>query len=217
MPFDSYSGLFQEVADLIGRSGLRPKIPGWVSLAESEAVHEIRSLREVRYKVSGNLDAANTELTLIDGIHGIDVMQLDENPVRVVKSAGIAQVVAKRAQSPAAANTFPVIYAWTGPNTIELAPTPHAATPYTIYYTGSMSEVNETKYTSNILEEAPAYLLYAAAFHSAVYTRNSENETRYGAQKDRALAMYKKFVGRKDQKTIQVGTSRTPHDHPGAY
>ena len=84
MPFDSYSGLFKEVVDLIGHGGLRPKIPGWVSLAESEAVQEIRSLREVRYKTTGNLVADATELTLINGIHGIDVLQLDEDRKSVV-------------------------------------------------------------------------------------------------------------------------------------
>ncbi len=213
MPFDNYSELFQEVVDLIARGGMRPKIPGWVSLAESEAVMGIRSLKEVRYKTTGNLVADATELTLISGIHGIDVLQLDENPVRVVRSANIAQVVNRRAIS-AAANDFPVIYAWTGPNTIELAPTPNAATPYTLYCTGAMGQVNETKYTSNILEEAPQYLLYAAAFHSAVYNRNAENEARYGAQRDRALAQYKRYVGRKDKKTIQVGSRSTPRDYP---
>ncbi len=214
MPFDNYSGLFQEIVDLVARGGLRPKIPGWVSLAEKEAVMEIRDLREVRYKTTGNLVADATELTLISGIHGIDLFQLDENPVRVVVSGSISQVVDRRALDSAAADAFPVVYAWTGPNTVELAPTPAAATPYTIYYTGSMVQVNETKYTSNILEEAPYYLLYAAAFHSALYTRNAENEARYGAQRDRALGQYKKFLARKDKKTIQVGRRVTPPDYP---
>ncbi len=214
MSFDNYSGLFQEIVDLVGRGGLRPKVPGWVSLAEAEAVMEIRDLREVRYKTTGNLVAGATELTLISGIHGIDLLQLDENPVRVVRSGSISQVVDRRALDSAAADAFPVVYAWTGSNTIELAPTPAAATPYTIYYTGAMGKVNETKYTSNILEEAPHYLMYAAAFHSAVYTRNAENEERFGKQRDRILGQYKKFLARSDKKTIQVGRHVTPPDYP---
>ena len=213
MPFGNYQELVDEVVDLVGRGRIRNKVPGWLQLAESEALAEVRDLREIKYKTTGNLIAGTATLTLPDAVMGIELFQLDESPVKVVKAASIDHLVERRAVENATSDRYPTMYAWNSGRTLEIAPTPEIASAYTIYYKGAMLDVNELKVTSNILEQAPNYLLYAAAWHCAVYTRNSEQEARFEKARDRYLRSYQKLASRL-RDTPQIGSNVRRGDHP---
>ena len=49
----NYQELVQDVVELVGRQRIRPKVLGWIRMAEETAVQRIRELREVIYIFSG--------------------------------------------------------------------------------------------------------------------------------------------------------------------
>ncbi len=213
MPFRNYAELVDEVVELIGRGSIRKKVPGWIQLAEREALVKIRDLREIKYKTTGNFTIDAATLTLPDGVMGIDGFEINENPSRTVRAATIDQLLERRAMETAAPDQYPALYSWVSGRNVELSPVPQAASPYTIYYTGAMVDVDELKVTSNILEQVPHYLLYAAAWHYALWARNDELVNRYGNVAAEVLADYMKFTARL-RGTVQVGRHTTPGDHP---
>lgn len=213
MIISNYSELVDEVTKLLSRDFLRPQVPGWIHFAELEIVREIMPLREIKYKTTGTLTIDEVELTLPDGINGIFGFQLDENPIRTVTSVEMPQLLRRRALNTAAADQFPSVYAWTGTRTIEMAPTPKATTPYTLYYTGLMADPNETKYTSQVLVEAQDLLLYGAAKHSAPFVRHDERLAMWISLFNGGLPTYAAFLDNQLD-TIQVSPFSSGRDYP---
>lgn len=212
MPFGNYHELGEEIVKLIGRARYRGEVPGWIELAESEATIALRDLREVRFKSTGVFVAGTDTITLDAGISGIDLFQIDSDPIRVVLPASIHQIAKRRSQT--GNDVHPTRFAWINGNTIELAPTPQTTTGYTLYHTKGMVDVNAKKYSSNILSEAPMYLLYRAAFHAYVFMQNDAQRDRMDTISQGLLKTYGQFLARKDKDSLQVHAQTTPQDHP---
>ncbi len=212
--FNNYHELTDEIVELIGRSTYRTKVAGWLQLAEAEACVALRDLREVRFKTSGNFVSGTDTITLPEGVTGIDLFQIDTETIRIVKPGSIQELAARRKQS--INDVYPVIYVFTGAKTIEMAPTPGNTQAYTLYHTKGMVDVTHLKYTSNILEEAPFYLLYRAAMHAYIFMRNAEEEAKMEARSGNLLTTYGQFLARKDKDIVQVRAQRPAMDQPHA-
>jgi hypothetical protein len=211
---DSYSDLVGRVVALLGRGNVRPLVPGWIQMVEAEAVHRIRDLREVIYKISGNLTSGTAELTLPDGCTGVTVFQLDESPTMIVDPVTLPEMAKRRSGYTSGSDVFPRVWAFTGQLTVELAPTPSANTAYTLYYTANMADVTELKYTSQVLEEAPNMLYYGAACHGARWNRDANALAIWEPEYQKALGFYEIFIARKDPELIQVASYSQTRDWP---
>ncbi len=212
--FENYSDLVTQVVGLLGRGNVRPLVPGWIQMVESEAVHRIRDLREVIYKTTGNLTSGDPELTLPDGCTGVIVLQLDESPTMIVESVTLHQLAERRSAYTSGSDVFPRVYAFTGQLTIEMAPNPSSNTAYTLYYTANMADVTELKYTSQVLEEAPNLLYYGAAAHGARWNRDANALAIWQPEFEKALGFYSTYIARKDPELIQVSSYSQTRDWP---
>ena len=210
--FNNYHELTDEIVELIGRSTYRGKVAGWLQLAEAEACVALRDLREVRFKTVGNFVSGTDTITVPDGVTGIDLFQIDTDPVRIVKSGSVQELAARRQQQ--INDVLPVIYVFTGGKIIEMAPTPGNTQAYTLYHTQSMVAPDHLKHTSNILEEAPFYLLYRAAMHAYIFMRNAQETDKMEARSGSLLTTYGQFLARKDKNIVQVRAQRPALDQP---
>ncbi len=214
MPFSSYSELIDEVVDLIGRRSIRNKAPGWIHMAEKEAVTKIREIREIIYKTTGTFTPAVDTITLPDGISELIGFQIDENPIRIVDNVGMVEFLKRRTLNTAAAEQWPTVYTLTGADTMEVAPAPKSAAGYTLYYKGNTPSVTDTKITSRMLEEAPHLLLYGAAVHSSVYIRHDERLALWQSLFQDAIQSYGTFLARGAQDTPQASRYAGGNDFP---
>lgn len=217
----NYTELVDDIVNLIGKSGYRTKCPVWIGFAEKEAVREIRELREVIYKTVGaTMTADDNEITMPAGITGVEGMQIDTSPIRMMRQVKISELQHQRQVMSLASDLYPTIFAWTAAEKIEMAPIPTLANAYTLYYKGAMVEVENTKVTSQILEQAPEFLYYRAAAHGFLYARNFETADQYKAEAMGALKTYAQLLARGDTDTPQVAPFSYVHDHPqitGSY
>lgn len=211
----NYSDLITEVGRLLARRNLLPLIPGWIQEAESRVVQKVRSIRETIYIDStGTLTEDVTSLTLPEGVSHVLAIQLhDEVPKRNLTSVELSQLLIRRAQADSLSREFPEFYTFVGERTVELAPTPLGNTPYTIWYTGMLPIINDARYKSQVLIEAPNVLKYGAALEGANHTRNWELADRYEARFERDVKAYGMYLSRA-QPSIQVGSWGNAGDRP---
>ena len=132
----NYQELVQDVVELVGRQRIRPKVLGWIRMAEETAVQRIRELREVIYIFSGTMTENSDQLTLPAGITGIEGLQIDTDPIRIVKQIELSELQRRREILSAASDLYPLAFCWTGAEKIEMVPIPSGAHAYTLYYKG---------------------------------------------------------------------------------
>lgn len=203
MPFGNYSQLTDEVVDLINRGDLRPKVPGWITLAERECVQAIQNLKSVIYIFSGTLTADTATLTLPTGTAAIKALQLDENPIKIVRPVSLRELQQQKALISSAGQTFPGFYAFQSDTVIEMVPTPQANTPYTIYYEALNAPITDASVTSQLLVQAPQVLLYGAAQHSSPYLRDDKAQQWQGLLQ-KFTRQYAQWVARNAYSQVQV-------------
>ena len=141
-------------------------------------------------------------------------MQIDTDPIRIVKQIELSELQRRREILSAASDLYPLAFCWTGAEKIEMVPIPTGAHAYTLYYKGNLSEVTELKVTSQLLEQASNYLLYKAAQHAFLYTRNPVAAAEYKQEAEEALVGYSQLLARGDLATPQVAPINFIHDHP---
>lgn len=215
MNFKDYSALVDKVVKLVGRGDLRTEIPGFIELAEKAAVQRIRELREVIYMTTGQTMTIDSPvLTLPEGITGIEILQIDTDPIHLVRQVALDYLKRRQVILTQASDLCPEVFSWTGAETIEMAPIPTEAHAYTLYYKGDMVASSELKYTSQILQQAPDYLYYKAAHHAFLWTRNFETADVYKAEAEGAILAYAQLLARGDLDTPQVAPFDFIHDHP---
>lgn len=214
MPFQNYSDLYAEIASLVVRGDLRPKIPTWVELAEKNAVLAVRDLPFNQYKFSGTMTSGSNELELPAGITEVLAFQIDTTPVRVLKSANLTQMATQRSRLGGNSSTFPDLYAFRDRLIVELSPTPQDNHPYTIWWRGAAADVTVNSFTSQLLEEAPMILYYGAAVHSAAWSSELENFNLWVTLHEDAIQKYAQFLSRKQDEIQLQSYQGTPPDAP---
>jgi hypothetical protein len=210
----NYAELYQDVVELIGKPRYSSKVQRWVSYAEKEAVRRIRELREVIFQVTGTMTSASDALTMPTGITGIEALQINTDPVKAIVQVPMSEMINHRVRRAGGSSSFPNIFTWVGGEAVELFPTPGDNHAYTLYYKGAMSDPDHTKTTSQILEQAPDWLLYKAAYHGFMYARNFASAEQYKAEAEMALLSYAQLLARGDLTTPQVAPFHHIHDHP---
>lgn len=216
MPFQNYQQLTEEISDLIARGGIGPKIPGWIDMAQSEIVQACRDLDDIVYKTTGTLSGA--ELTLPDDLISIETLQIDIDPIQVLKSLALPELKRKQSFRLASNESTPVWYARIGSQKIEMYPVPQNPDGFTLFYKGVLPTTDAKSTTSQLLAQSPQLLLYGAASHSSPYARDGRGPE-WDSIYHRHLRTYRKFLGRTYQKTIQVsGYGAEMNDGPtGSY
>lgn len=210
---ETYSDLVESVTRLLARNYLRGEVQTWIDFAEKHAVRKIRDLREIKYKTTGTLVSGTGSITLPEGIMGIDALQVDTVPIRILTSVTLQRLQARMSLSDTSG--FPTMYTWTGHELIEIAPVPQTNDGYTVYFTKAMIKPDHLKYTSDILQEAPDLLLYGAAVHSAPFIHHDERLPMWQGLFKEAVDDYARFLSRKALTRIQVRPyGGGVHDHP---
>jgi hypothetical protein len=210
----NYAELFTDVVELIGKPRYSSRVPRWVGYAEKEAVRRIRELREVIYQITGTMTDASDSLTMPAGITGIEGLQINTDPIRMLKQVSLSELQDHRARQSVSSSSYPTVFTWVGAETIEMHPTPGDAHAYTLYYKGAMTEADHEKVTSQTLEQAPDWLLYKAAYHGFMYARNFASANEYKAEAEAQLLAYAQLLARGDLQTPQVQPFSHVHDHP---
>lgn len=109
---------------------------------------------------------------------------------------------------------IPLAFTVSGPRQIRMAPAPNDSYEYTLFYRRELAPVDQDKYSSLLLEEAPALMLYATAFHGAAYIEDAEKMASYSQLALRFEADYEKYLGRRKLGggILQIRPDTIPND-----
>lgn len=185
--FTSYDGLVDLIALWIDRPDLIGVVPLWIRLTESELQRDLFLLEQEKVK-EGTLSTSDDFITLPDDYLFGKMLRLDTDPLRVFNTVSTDKWIDVRQNR--SGDSSPSAVTQHG-NRLYLAPTPSAADPYTLWYTGRILPLSKENQSNRLLEDAPDALLYCALKHAAPFIQNDERLPVWLSFAESAKASYK--------------------------
>lgn len=196
MSFDTYQDLAEEVADLIGRGDLHSKVGGWLEFVEKELQTDLRDFRETLLEETGNFVAAQAYITMPVGFREAISIRIDTSPERRMSLVSHDKLIDIRVNGNNAGLSHPIAFAYGGERKILIEPAPSGTDAYTLLYHGYLGAIDGDKTSSQVLRDAPQMLLYGAAKHGCMYTRNWELKNEMDGEFVEQKSIYSRFLGR---------------------
>jgi len=193
--YETYSDLFETVADTLVRDDARPLIPGWCLLVEKNLRMALRNTRDNETVTASGANSFVADQNFIDlpfDANRLRLLVIETDPQRIVNIVSLSKLIEMEAASPGLA--YPLAMTIIGQSRVQLAPVPNDTTDYILHYLTEETEVDEDKLPTSILDEQPALLLYSILVHGAVWAQNHEMIPVYEREAAKHLGEYKKHL-----------------------
>ena len=163
MSFDTYAGLKTEIANLIDRTDLTAKIPGWITMAEA-SMNRVLKTRQMIERVT--ITASGASYPIPAGFAGAKSFRGPTGTPMVFEPI---EAFDARTDITGTPTHFSV-----AGDRFLFNPIPGSATSLTLLYRRRLDALGSVNATNWLLEENPDAYLYGAAVHSAPYLAEDE-------------------------------------------